>query len=107
MPSQSYLLIRQAIAEKKQIFADYQGYPRQMCPHVIGTTAGKEQALFYQFGGLSSKGAVTHNSENNWRCMPISGLTNIRIQEGPWYTAENHSRQQTCVQQIDLEVVFK
>lgn len=103
MPS-NYELIERAIKEKLQVTAVYQDHYREMCPHALGTKAGRQQALFYQFGGMGSRGPVTPDSPNNWRCIPIEGLTNIELHAGEWHTADNHSRAQTCVDQIHIEV---
>ncbi|BBS29782.1 TPA: hypothetical protein OCQ31_004918 [Escherichia coli] len=102
--SNNYDLIAKAIKEKLQVTAYYQGFYREMCPHALGSKKGRKQALFYQFGGESSKGTVTPGSTFNWRCIPIDGLTEVTLQSGQWYTAENHSQAQTCVDQIDIEV---
>lgn len=102
----NYEIIAQAIREKLQISATYQGHHRELCPHTLGKKSGRHQALFYQFGGSSSQGPVRPGSGNNWRCIPIDGLTNIKLCAGEWYTSDNHSRPQTCVDQIDLEVQF-
>jgi hypothetical protein len=102
----TYEMVRLAIVRKQIITAYYDGYYREMCPHVIGTKNGREQGLFYQFGGQSKSGLKPEGSEANWRCIPISGLTNVKALDGPWHTASNHSRQQSCVDQIDVEVSF-
>jgi hypothetical protein len=100
----AYEIVKQAIIQKQQILATYQGHNREMCPHVIGTKDGRQQALFYQFGGTSSSGPVTSIGPNNWRCIPISGLTNVSARTGPWYTFGDHSKPQTCVDHVDVEV---
>ena len=100
----AYDTIRQAIIHKQQITATYKGHVREMCPHVIGTKDGRQQALFYQFGGTSSSGPVTTTGPNNWRCIPISGLTDVSAHAGTWYTASDHSKAQTCVDHVDVEV---
>ena len=103
----SYQIVRQAIIEKKQIHATYSGLHREMCPHVIGTKYGKQQALFYQFGGESSSRPIQPDgSKENWRCIEIAKLSNVRIVDGAWHTAPDHSRPQTCVGEIDVEVEF-
>lgn len=102
----NYQIIRQAILDKSSISAIYQGYYREMSPHVIGTKNGREQALFYQFGGESSSGTIVPNSKNNWRCMPINELTEVKIIDKDWHTAENHSSTQSCVEIIDVEVSY-
>ena len=73
--SNNYDLIAKAIKEKLQVTAFYQGFYREMCPHALGSKNGRKQALFYQFGGESSKGTVTPGSTFNWRCIPIGGST--------------------------------
>jgi hypothetical protein len=76
-----------------------------MCPHVLGVNKyGRPQALFYQFAGESSSGLAPMGSGENWRCLPIEGLTAVSVQHGDWFTAPNHSRPQTCVDRIDVEV---
>ncbi|MBL5922788.1 hypothetical protein I7V28_17050 [Lelliottia amnigena] len=100
----TYELIKDAILNKKQITAVYDGYFREMCPHALGTKNGKQQALFFQFGGESSKGKIDSTSPFNWRCLRLVDLEDVRIRDGEWYTADNHSKAQTCVDQIDYEV---
>lgn len=104
MASANYKLIRNAIINKQQVIAVYNGYRREMCPHVIGTKNGREQALFYLYGGESSSGVIVLGSTKNWRCIPISGLQDIAVQEGKWHSGDNHSKPQTCVDNIDVEV---
>lgn len=106
MSADNYSIIRQAILDKKQITATYNGYYRELCPHTIGTKKGKKQGLFYQFGGQSSSGSIVPGSLSNWRCIPIDGLTDVQVQDGEWYTASNHSIPSTCVDVIDVEVSF-
>lgn len=101
--SANYSIIRAAILAKQQIVASYKGHQREMCPHVIGTKNGKEQALFYQFGGESSSGLDPDGSGKNWRCMPIDVLEDVVARAGAWHTAPNHTRKQSCVDEIDVE----
>lgn len=103
-----YQLIRQAILEKQIVSGYYKGAQRIMCPHVLGRNKnGRYQALFYQFAGEStSRPIMPDGSPDNWRCIPIEGLTNVTIEQGQWHTAPNHTRPQTCVAQIDVEVSF-
>jgi hypothetical protein len=100
----AYAAIKQAIINKQQVVATYKGHVREMCPHVIGTKDGREQALFYQFGGTSSSGTIIAGSSANWRCIPISGLSGISVRDGTWHTASDHSQRQTCVDRVDVEV---
>ena len=100
----TYQLVRDAILNMRQVIATYRGHRREMCPHVLGSKRGRRQALFYQFGGTSSSGLGPIGSGSNWRCVPVDWLNDVEIREGPWYAAPTHSRPQTCVDQIDVEV---
>ena len=101
----NYTIIKNAIINKQQITADYNGYYREMCPHVIGDKNGRRQALFYQFAGESSSGIVP-GSQSNWRCIPVDTLQNVKAQSGAWHTASNHSTASTCLDVIDVEVDY-
>ena len=99
----TYALVKKAVLEKLQVIATYNGHSREMCPHVIGWKHGRGQALFYQFAGTSSSGLGPDGSPGNWRCLFLDELTNVSVRKGAWHTAPNHSRPQTCVDQIDAE----
>ncbi|WP_437833810.1 hypothetical protein [Sorangium sp. So ce1153] len=101
-----YDIIRDAIVNKKVITAYYQGHRRLMCPHAIGTKRGRRHALFYQFGGTSSRGPVIDGSPRNWRCMDIDDLRSVSSEPGEWHTADNHARPQTCIDYIDVEADY-
>jgi len=105
--TENYKLIYNAIKNKKIVKAIYNNHPRVMCPHVIGTNKeGKKQALFFQFGGSSSRKGVINDGNAEWRCCAIEDLKNIQLEDGEWKTGESHSRPQTCVYEIDLKVNF-
>lgn len=108
MTSETYDLIRQAIADKQQIIAVYGGHMREMCPHAIGLgPKGNEQAIFYQFGGTSSKGDASKMPEaEKWRCLPLEGLSDLVVRAGDWHTGGNHSIANTCIATLDLEVDY-
>jgi hypothetical protein len=95
--SEKFQIIKQAIIDKNQILATYDGLPREMCPHLLGSKAGNMQCLFYQFGGNSSTGIGPEGDPNNWQCMFVSGLFNVVARAGDWHPATSHSRPSTCV----------
>ena len=101
IPPDAYSIIRQAILDRSQIVATYEGHRREMCPHVIGTKHRRAQALFFQFGGSSQSGLPPGGE---WRCMPIDTLKDVAARTGPWYTGTGHSRPQTCVGVVDVSV---
>jgi len=106
MPSAAYSLIRQAILDKDIVTAMYDGHLREMRPHTLGYKHGQEHALFYQFGGTSRSGLAPAGSAQNWRCVFVGRLTQVAVRKGPWQSAGNHSRPQTCVDEIDVEVSY-
>ena len=106
MNSNTYQIVRKAIIEKKQIVAEYQGHKREMCPHVIGKKNGRNQALFYQFGGTSSSGTIVPRSIKNWRCIPIEGLSIVEVRDGEWHSFSYHTKRHTCVDEVDAEVKY-
>ncbi len=93
-----YEIIRQALVERKRVAATYGGLPREFCPHCIGTRNVQRRVLGWQCGGASN-----HNLPD-WRCMDISGLSNVRIVDGPWKTGGAHTRPQVCITHVDIEV---
>lgn len=101
----NYEIIRHAILKRKSVSCFYNGYRRKMSPHVIGLKNGRLQALFYQYGGESSSG-LSLNPSRNWRCIPIDEIQNLVINDDAFHTANNHSRPQTCVDLIDVEVDY-
>ncbi|HEV2097998.1 MAG TPA: hypothetical protein VGR45_03630 [Stellaceae bacterium] len=101
MASTIYELFARAIAERKQIFCVYDGYPRQLCPHILGHTRGEEVALTYQFSGQSRSGLPP---KGEWRCLRLSRVRDARLVTGPWRAGASHTRRQPCVEIVDLDV---
>ncbi len=90
-----------AIRSKLVVAADYQGYQRVMCPHVIGYKGSILNALFFQFAGGSKSGLPPGGQ---WRCIHVDELTNVTAAPGEWHTGPDHSRPQNCVDTIIAEV---
>ena len=95
-----YELIREATLAKRQVVATYKGHRRQLCPHVLGTKKGRWQALFFQFGGGSSSPLPP---AGKWRCIPIDGLEDVIVRNGPWHTGLRLEHPDRCVDSIDAE----
>ena len=96
-------VIADAIRRRLVVTAMYQGYERIMCPHVIGYKKGVLNALFFQFAGGSKSGLP---AGGQWRCVHVDELSNVTASPGEWHTAPDHSRPQTCVDQIIEEVPY-
>lgn len=101
MPSATYSLIRDAIENERQVTCTYQGHHRELCPHIIGWTGGKERLLAFQFGGSSSSGLP---ADGEWKCLALAQVRDARARDGEWHTGSSHQATQTCVQVIDLDI---
>ena len=102
--SETFQLIHDAILNRQQIVAVYLDRTRFLCPHVLGYKNGREQCLFYQFGGTSETELGPAGSPQNWRCIPVAGLSDVRVQDGEWFSSGTLSRAQTCVKQVVVSV---
>lgn len=99
MPSATYALFRNAILAEMQVVCRYEGRPRELCPHIIGTNkSGEEVVLAWQFGGESS-GRLPQ-----WRCLRLAEVRDARMREGSWHAGGSHKTAQSCVSAIDLDI---
>ena len=97
----TYNALRNAIIDRKQIVCRYNGFVRECCPHAIGATMGERRVFVYQFAGGSSSGLPVGGE---WRCMTIDDMAAISVREGPWHTGTRHSKKQTCIKAVDLDI---
>ena len=96
--SSIYAVLKQAILERSRVSCLYNGKRREFCPHSICTKNGQPRVLGWQFGGASD------HALPNWRCMPIDGLSDVALVLGPWITGGSHSRAQSCITNVDIDV---
>jgi hypothetical protein len=101
--SLNYTQFEQAMRTRKQIVCMYGGYPRELCPIILGHSQGQgqEKALTYQFGGQSKSGLPP---QGEWRCLWLSKVSDVQLREGPWFVGSSHIRPQGCVEIVDLDV---
>lgn len=99
-----YRLIWTAVANKQPIEGTYQARLRLFCPHRLGRNrAGQLRVLCYQYGGESQSGLQPMGSPANWRCIALEKLSDVKLVEGAWRTAPNHSRPDSCVAEADID----
>jgi hypothetical protein len=101
MPSPIYRLFAQAMAEQRQILCLYDGYPRALCPIILGHSKGEEVALTFQFAGESNSGLPPQGA---WKCLRLSKIGDAQLRDGPWHGGSRHTRPQVCVETVDLDV---
>ena len=89
------------MADRKQIVCVYGGYPRELCPIILGHSSGLEKALTYQFGGQSKSGLPPGGE---WRCLCLSKVSDVELRDGRWHAGSSHTQPQGCVEIVDLDV---
>ena len=100
-----YGLVWTAVANRQPIEAHYQGRYRLFCPHRLGRNReGPFRVLCYQYGGDSRSGLDPLGSSANWRCVALEKLSRVKLVEGDWRTAPNHSQPTSCVAEADIDV---
>jgi hypothetical protein len=99
MPSSTYAIFRSAILREQQVTCLYEGRPRELCPHIIGTnTSGEEVVLAWQFAGMSS------GKLPQWRCLKLANIRDAHARDGRWHAGGSHKTTQSCVTDIDLDI---
>jgi len=102
---QTHAQIRAAIVHRRPIAALYRGRRRLLCPHLLGwNRRGRLRVLCYQHGGDSETGLQPNAPSENWRCLAVENLSQVELLDGPWHTADNHSRPQTSIEDVELDV---
>jgi len=94
-----------AIVHRRPIAALYRGHRRLLCPHLLGWNRQQRLlVLCYQYGGESETGLKPAGARDNWRCLAVEHLTQVELLDDPWQTAENYSRPQRCIEELELDV---
>ena len=63
---------------------------------------GQLRALCYPCGG-ESQSVPPVGSPSNWRCVALEKLSRVKLVEGVWRTAPNHSHPASCVTETDID----
>jgi hypothetical protein len=100
--SPTYRQVAEALVARSRISCLYGGFPRELCPIVMGWgKRGEEKVLTYQVGGRGSKPLPPGGA---WRCFEISGMSDVRLSDGPWIAGSSHVQPQGCVDEVDLDI---
>ena len=100
-----YALLKQAMVAKRPVSAIYKNYKRTLCPYVLGRTKDDGlRVLCYQSGGESQSGLGQIGSDENWRCIAVEKLTEVKLTEERWQSPTSRNRPQSCVSKIEFEV---
>lgn len=99
-----YGIVRRAVVSRRSISAVYHDCHRLFCPHRLGRNKeGQFRVLCYQYGGESESGLKPLGSPENWRCIALDKLSSVKLLEGAWQTAPNHSRPASCIVEADVD----
>lgn len=98
-------LLRVAIRQRQPVAAVYDGCRRLLCPHKLGwNKEDSRRVLCYQYGGDSVSGLDAGEASSNWRCLAVGKLSAVELIDGRWHTAPNHSRPQSCIVRVEMDV---
>jgi hypothetical protein len=98
-------LLRLAMRSKRPIAAVYDDCRRLLCPHKLGwNKEGERRVLCYQYGGASVSGLDPKEAQSNWRCLAVVKLSTVELLQDGWQTTPNHSRPQTCIVRVEMDV---
>lgn len=98
--SVTYWLFRRAMEKRKPVACLYNGFPRALCPIILGHSDGREKALVWQFAGEAERGNVP-----DWKCFFLSKVASARLVDAPWDVGPGpHGAAQSCVKNVDVDV---
>ena len=104
-PEEVLRLLRVAVGHRRPIAAVYDDCRRLLCPYRLGwNREGERRVLCYQYGGASVSGLEPRGAQSNWRCLAVDKLLRVELLQDSWHTAPNHSRPQTCIAQVEMDV---
>jgi predicted DNA-binding transcriptional regulator YafY len=98
-----FWLLHRAILERKQVVFGYQGYPREVCPIILGQKGSRERVLAYQFAGSGSRGPV----RGEWKCFDLAEMKDATARSGRWRSGDTHRAPQSCVDDVFIDVNTK
>lgn len=102
-----YALLKEAMLARQPVSAVYKDFRRVLCPYVLGRTKDDSlRVLCYQSGGESRSGLGHKGSDENWRCIAIEKLTDVKLIEESWQSPTSRNRPQSCVSKIEFEVTM-
>jgi len=99
--SDTFKAFHRAILDRKQITCTYNGAYREVCPHILGHRDGVEKALVFQFAGEST---TVLPAGGEWRCLQLSGVKDVKIRDGRWFSDSRHRTTQKCVDIVYVDV---
>lgn len=98
-PPPAWVLLAQALADKRPVTARYHGRPRILCPHALGWKHGRAKVLSYQPPSPTSPA-----DPHAWRSMFIDEIEDLTLTHHPWQTAHNFSLHTNCFDHLTIAI---
>ena len=99
-----YRLIRTAIASTRPIEAVYKGYLGCFVRIDWAEIAAERCGCCVTSMAEKAKADWKHRDRPaNWRCIALEKFSEVKLKEGAWRTAPNHSRPASCVIDADID----
>jgi hypothetical protein len=93
-------LVRQALAERRILQFDYQGFPRRVEPHALGrATEGRLALLGWQMAGGSQS-----EPPPGWRTFVLGGITSLKLTRRHFTPRPAYRPETTRLKPIEAEV---
>jgi hypothetical protein len=104
LPSAAYRLLRKAVTEHFCLRCVYGGKLRRFCPYALGYDSHQAESVFVlQYGGESSQPLASKG--NDWRCLKVMKIAELKRDDHAWVVEHSpHSRSNTCIAELDVEV---
>lgn len=100
----NYNIIKEAILNNKSVTFTYNNEMRLMSPHLLGKKNDRYKVFLLQYDGGSNEGLSSDASEN-WRCVFLSEITDLHINNDDFYSADNYSiLKQRCVDNVEVAI---
>jgi hypothetical protein len=101
-----YRVIWTTVANRQPIEASYQGRYRLFCRTDWGEVGRESFCTLLPVRRRQperTRPLDPLDLSANWRCVALEKLSRMKLVEGDWHTAPNHSRPASCVAEADID----
>lgn len=99
----AWVVLEQAIVERRSVAVCYHGEQRLLCPHALGWKAGRAKVLVYQAERITTPGAMPAQGQP-WRSMFVDEIAAPVITDDQWRTADNYTPICNNIDELEIDV---
>ena len=99
----AWVVLEEALVEKRHVRLRYRGHERTICPHVLGWKNDQPKVLAYQVDGTTSQGRLPEDPAQRWRSLFVSDIDQAVVVEGAWQSGPNYSPTHNGIDQVALQ----